>query len=84
MPGAGPEEQQAALELLEYRLASSCTNTLGGLERQNPGDLMLFLSTALLRALNITMSLKSELYENSKAVSSPSLGSITGTYHNSD
>lgn len=68
------------MELTEYDLADSLL-TLGEAWRGRaprtkcPEDFMLLLSISLFVALEVTMSLKiSELYENSKGISNPSLG----------
>lgn len=53
-----------------------------------PKDLMLLWSFTLLVALMVIIIITSiityELYENSKRISSPSLGSVSVTYNNCD
>jgi hypothetical protein len=82
------EQQKAPLELMKdgslvSMIMISVPQRSSALRTTFSEDLML-LRIALFIAFKITTSLVIyKLYENSKGVSSPSLGSVIGTYSNS-
>lgn len=86
--GTMKEQQKAPLELMKdgslvSMIMISVPQRSSALRTTFSEDLML-LRIALFIAFKITTSLVIyKLYENSKGVSSPSLGSVIGTYSNS-